>query len=522
MREIEVKQRIQIPISRRYADMNEFVREVQQRIEDMEAKDPAKQNSRFKSSAVDLSILREHARRLAEDSEKLGSVPPGPPTFRARAGAFFIRIVRRALFWYTPQIVSFHRQVSTTFEENAAALAEVAARVERVAVESVALTVGADSAQSVIQQCLSDAAGLRRRVDSQAAGQADLLTRVEQVRALCEALSQSLGKLERAALDESMNLTKRLDDIEKPGRVAVQVQLQDLANRLNRIETGKSSGVPIETRVNELERALINARRDGAAQSRRLSVLLEEVRKRTPDGSSTRLSDALVAEDAHKLDALYVSFEDEFRGTREEIKDRLRIYIPMIREFEAGTDAAPVIDIGSGRGEWLELLAEEGLVGKGIDINRILVEEVRQRGYQVCEGDAIERLRQMRDNSAGAITGFHIVEHLPLETLIQLLDETVRVLNPNGLAIFETPNPGNLLVGAHNFYLDPTHRNPLPSATLQFLAEARGLCQVRILLLHPCPAGVRLKDNGSEIADRLNDLLYGSQDYAVIGRKAHG
>jgi len=102
--------------------------------------------------------------------------------------------------------------------------------------------------------------------------------------------------------------------------------------------------------------------------------------------------------------------------------------------------------------------------------------------------------------------------------LIQLLDETVRVLKPGGVAIFETPNPQNLLVGSCNFYMDPTHHNPLPSPMMKFMVEARGLCWVEVVNLHPYPATFRV--NGSELAERFSEYFYGPQDYAVVGWKA--
>ena len=117
------------------------------------------------------------------------------------------------------------------------------------------------------------------------------------------------------------------------------------------------------------------------------------------------------------------------------------------------------------------------------------------------------------------VDGIPIIEHVPLDELITLLDETVRVLTSGGVAIFETPNPRNVLVGSHTFYLDPTHRNPLPSAVMQFLAEARGLCRVEILELHPCPKAAHVQDAELDVAKRFNEYFYGPQDYAVIGWK---
>jgi len=153
-------------------------------------------------------------------------------------------------------------------------------------------------------------------------------------------------------------------------------------------------------------------------------------------------------------------------------------------------------------------------------VNRTMIVECRTRGFEVVEDDVLRYLRTLPDASLGAVTGFHIIEHLPLSALIDLLDETVRVLKPGGLAIFETPNPANLLVGSYTFYFDPTHRNPLPSPTMAFLAEARGLCNVEIRPLHPAAEDRHFEENGSKLVKRLNEYFWGPQDYGIIGRKA--
>ena len=192
--------------------------------------------------------------------------------------------------------------------------------------------------------------------------------------------------------------------------------------------------------------------------------------------------------------------------------------MPLIRDVGVGTQDRPVIDLGCGRGEWLNLLREEGLAGKGVDDNYILVEQCGAQGLNVVQGEMLEYLRGLEDGSAGAITGFHIVEHLPLEYLVQTLDETTRVLVPGGVAIFETPNPENILVSSQTFHLDPTHLKPLPCALMQYLVEDRGLSRVEILKLNPYPDSAQL-ENDSPVAQRLNELLYGPRDYAVIGYK---
>ena len=150
-----------------------------------------------------------------------------------------------------------------------------------------------------------------------------------------------------------------------------------------------------------------------------------------------------------------------------------------------------------------------------------MVEECREKQLDVENADALEYLNRVRDASVGAITVLHLVEYLPLRKLIRLLDEVTRILQPGGIAIFETPNPNNFLVGSRNFYFDPTRRNPIPNETLRFLVESRGLCQVKVMPLNPCDPCNHVPEGkeGNALVRRFNEYFYGPQDYAVIGRK---
>ena len=212
-----------------------------------------------------------------------------------------------------------------------------------------------------------------------------------------------------------------------------------------------------------------------------------------------------------QLEPVYAALEERFRGTRDEIKERFREYLPYVQEN------APVIDLACGRGEWLELLAENGIEARGVDSNSLQAVQCRARGLDVSEQDLFAFLKDTADSSAGAITGFHIIEHLSFNALVALLDEVMRVLRPGGVVIFETPNPENLVVGSNYFYLDPTHRHPLPTDLMEFLFKNRGFRQIEILPLHPWEGG-RVAGEG-ELAERFNAYIYGPMDYAVVGRK---
>jgi glycosyltransferase involved in cell wall biosynthesis/SAM-dependent methyltransferase len=336
---------------------------------------------------------------------------------------------------------------------------------------------------------------------------------------------EHLASQETRFLKHTDYINQRIDSLE----LAKSKQENSLSSILNRVDTLTDQVIPgqkMETldKIDNLESQLkatledLNYLKNGLLlQEQRQNLLLEEVHNRLSDPFSLEQINSF-HEKSNDYDTLYMQLEDQFRGTREDIMERQRVYLPIIRDAGAGTEDRPVLDLGCGRGEWLEILKEEGLIAKGVDINRSMILYCNKLGVEVFCDDLLKYISGLPSESLGAVTGFHIVEHLLFDKLIQLIDETVRVLKPGGVAIFETPNPENVMVGSCNFYLDPTHRNPLPSSLLKFLFGVKGLCRIEVINLHPYPDSFRL--SGSDLAERFNQLFYSSQDYAMIGWKS--
>jgi len=276
----------------------------------------------------------------------------------------------------------------------------------------------------------------------------------------------------------------------------------------------------IDTRLKE-KSAIIDYLKTGLiTQERRVSILLEELRSQVVVSQENPQKTIERLDVPDILDPLYLAFENQFRGTREEIRERLLEYVPLIKNSGAGVEGREILDIGCGRGEWLEIMKDEGLLAKGLDLNHVLIQECRKRGLEVVENDAISYLRTLSDNSVGAITSFHLIEHLDFESRIALFDESVRVLKSGGVALFETPNPRNLLVGSCNFWADPTHLRPLYPETHQFLMEYRGFCKVELLFLHPHEQEQRLPEGEApQLAARLNEVFSCARDYTIVGYK---
>lgn len=250
--------------------------------------------------------------------------------------------------------------------------------------------------------------------------------------------------------------------------------------------------------------------RSASSLHQKLRDLLEQVEKNIPQSQiAQKLEDITNA----NLDALYLAFEDKFRGNKSDIQNRLKIYLPFIKSAYNNTAKLSVLDVGCGRGEWLQLLKEEGYKAKGIDLNSMMVEEAKKANLDVEIQDVITYLKSLEHHSLSSITGFHIVEHLPFKTLIELLDLALMALANNGVAIFETPNPENIFVGSKLFYTDPTHLNPLNPETLKFLLEQRGFRNVQIKRLHKY-----LDYYEPQITNEfLEQNFYNELDFAVIG-----
>jgi len=214
-------------------------------------------------------------------------------------------------------------------------------------------------------------------------------------------------------------------------------------------------------------------------------------------------------------DGFYLAFEDRHRGSRELIKNRLGIYLPFVQPLLRYDGKAKAVDLGCGRGEWLELISELGFDAFGVDLDQDMLVVCRDLGLKVEKGDALSFIAALPDASQSVISAFHVVEHLTFEQLRTLVSEALRVLKPGGLLIMETPNPENIVVATRNFYLDPTHHRPIPPELLSFLPEYYGFARTKVLRLQES------KDLAQKVDLTLQDVFAGvSPDYAVIAQKA--
>lgn len=219
----------------------------------------------------------------------------------------------------------------------------------------------------------------------------------------------------------------------------------------------------------------------------------------------------LVAADLHS-----VYFQARFGGEERVIRAQSERFLDLFRGRHR------VLDLGSGRGTFLELMREHEVGAYGVDLDERMISEARSRGLEVEESDAVAHLRELADNSIDGLYARHIAEHVLPGELVEILRQTRRVLGPGSPAVFVTPNPANLSVGAHTFWMDPGHLRPIPADLFKFLLEVEGFREVEIVTFEPTE-GAKLDESVGDPAmagnvRRLNELLFGDRDYAVIGR----
>ena len=226
---------------------------------------------------------------------------------------------------------------------------------------------------------------------------------------------------------------------------------------------------------------------------------------------------------------VYLGFEDRFRGTSGNIRERLTPYVPVF----AG--ASHVVDIGCGRGELLELLRDAGVTARGIDANQAMVDECRSRGLEVERADALAFLEAQADASLGGLIAIQVVEHFEPAYLMRVLELSYHKLRPGAPLVLETINPACWMAFFECYIRDLTHAQALHPDTLRYLVQASGFASVNIEYRAPVteadrlervstPAGVdpataAIAAAVNAHADKLNARLFSSMDYAIIARR---
>ena len=207
----------------------------------------------------------------------------------------------------------------------------------------------------------------------------------------------------------------------------------------------------------------------------------------------------------------YYDFEECFRGSRDEIISRLSSYDGLISFILQNCQQPKLLDIGSGRGEWIEKCSLNGIESIGLEINQDMISFCQKKGMNIISGDALNILKTLESNSFHIITSFHLIEHLKYDQIFEMISECFRLLKTNGILIFETPSIDNLQVSSRTFFLDPSHINPINPDSFIFFLENLGFNQVKYYFLNG------FKNNTLPNYNGIQDLISGSaKDVSII------
>jgi O-antigen chain-terminating methyltransferase len=358
---------------------------------------------------------------------------------------------------------------------------------------------------------------LRKEAEALRATLATLQVELEQNRAdLAEAREVRFDLRDRLTAAET-SLLSREEDIRQLVSKAARLTTSD-QERMEALRRVEEAVAGQDARVEGLGERITPLQRQASEASRQLEALQEELAESR--GELTQLQDRQEDESrqAQEIQAVYPHLEDRLRGSRLLVRERQSIYLPYLPQAEGAGGDLPVLDLGCGRGEWLELLRGRGIPAQGVDANPTMVERCQAAGLPVVEGDLVRFLASRPDGSAAAVTAFHVLEHLPFAVWMRVLRESIRVLGKGGVAAIETPNPDNPLVGSSGFYLDPTHLRPIPSQLLTLMMETCGFSRCELLELHPVETPAASSDGSQDVF--LRRYFQKAQDYAVVGWKA--
>jgi len=302
---------------------------------------------------------------------------------------------------------------------------------------------------------------------------------------------QSLSDTQQSQANFSSHLELRIDEVQLALTAATQQHTETLTAEIR----------------SHLEKEISQVRRD-----------LDNLRRSSPVGTSTEKKINIVIDSSPLIDdAMYVSLEDHFRGDPEVIKLRQMEYVSFVKDVVTAT--SPLLDLGSGRGEWLTILKNLDLPAQGIDSNSTCIAECLENGLDVIQGDLLSVLLTKKDKSFGAVTMFQVLEHLPFDVLILVLREIRRVLANGGVFIGEIPNSETLRVGASTFWIDPTHQRPIFPEVLRFLATKVGFSHVNSHYSNPVAPMPTWDGLSTENADSLRNMFHainGPGDFAII------
>jgi O-antigen chain-terminating methyltransferase len=479
----------------------------------------------------------EDCRRIAGDwAANAGTVNPRPAGPHHALIQFFKRLVARSLRWYGYPQQQFNQAVLEALAEtqrllaehnrNLLVVAQVAAQAESLRAPALAELERFNQNLEVFQ------AEWRKRLDEHKATlDGRIMANVARLDAAAGELRVALANLQEAAGKAQEELLARLARVDgvvenegREWRKHLRLNVDELNEALNRLqEEFWRYRERLTGRVDQ-EMNLIRLRLRSVMVEPGGDLQVATGRDRR-DGDLKVAATLPAGAGLAAADFDYPHFEDLYRGSDKEVRERQAGYLPV---FEG---CAPVLDVACGRGDFLALLREKGIEARGVDLDPDMVARCREQELEVTQADAFQCLESLPDGSLGGIFCAQFVEHLPVPGYVRLVRLAYRKLRAGGVCVLETQNPECLATLSQSFFVDPTHVRPIPAEQLRFFLQEAGFARISIRYVSPVqpllpdlPLWPESDDNPvakawNREARRFNAKYFGHQDYALIGFK---
>lgn len=433
---------------------------------------------------------------------------------------FYKKVVRKLLKWYINPIAEQQENFNANVVRT---LNSIDAREQKIMNYE-------DKTGHIVDRYSSDL----KRINSQLVQLEKINEQSQQI----DELYSRLGKLDKAyeSLDQIEKLNQKIQQLieKEPNINNMEQKLNGLEEELNKLRNQyKETKEQVNNQINEIEsiakgnvneqdkqiQALIDINGVVERQNSVLNSRCRRIERHLRQQNISITEEQTIVKPEEQIDFDYFLFEEKYRGREEDIKDKLKIYLPYFK------DKKNVLDIGCGRGEFLELLQEAGVTAKGIDLDDEMVLVCQEKGLDIEHIDAIEYLERLEDNSLGGIILTQVIEHMTPNYLIRLVKLANKKLMRGAYFIAETINPQCLIVFTEAYFMDLSHTKMIHPLTAQFIWESEGFNKVDLKYLSPVDDNMKipLMDNMSDqfnaSIETLNNLIYGYRDYAVVGRK---
>ena len=444
-----------------------------------------------------------YARDAAEaKAAAIGRVNPRPGGLGNKAIQFTKGLIARSLNWFVRDQVDYNRAVITYMERVIETLIDQNHNLVRVA-------------QGVVD-ARQDEAKLRDALQSTKAEFAQVSTDLREAQgdilrhwhAWRPEFEERLTKNEI----EFLHMVREVEGAARQREEAVKAGSLGMHKEYSKLLT--------ETSDNIQQQFWSDMAKQRAEQEKLIHTELRLIRRRAQSSAEAATVAPVptaqpVAAPAASAHFDYGRFEERFRGSEDYVAANQRRYLEICEGL------APVVDLGCGRGELLEMFKAAGVDCKGVDFDADFVAACREKGLAVEAGDIFEFLGRQQDDSLGAIISAHVVEHLPPLRLPELIDLAAAKLKPGGILALETPNPACLAIFSGDFYLDPTHQRPVPSQQLRFYMEESGLGAIEVREVNPAyeliPELAALGESAATAP--FANKFFGGLDYVIVGTK---